>query len=239
MAKFECAPRSQEWSATGAVSRGPRGLVISRIEFLAPESTASGITGSVLRKIQIGEILHLVRASITLASQGTAAEEDAPHGAGSARTGGRAKLSQELLRNVAVAYLAETAPGQPPGAVKRMAREFGRPEETIRSWIARSRSAGWLGPSVKGRAGAEPGPHLRDLSPEEFTRIFADAYDSPPQSLAELAAGIPGLPKDRARAASVAWFTPARQADLNRQTLEWEQQEQERLGEQDVSEEQS
>ncbi|QFZ78716.1 hypothetical protein GFH48_12825 [Streptomyces fagopyri] len=58
-------------------------------------------------------------------------------------------------------YWLYTGPGQPPGAVKRLAADFNRPEETIRTWVARARREGWLGPSVKGRAGAEPGPKLR------------------------------------------------------------------------------
>ena len=44
--------------------------------------------------------------------------------------------------------------------MKRMAEHFGKPEETMRTWVTRARKDGWLGPSAKGRAGAEPGHKL-------------------------------------------------------------------------------
>ncbi|MFJ5174775.1 hypothetical protein ACIP68_13125, partial [Streptomyces griseoviridis] len=44
--------------------------------------------------------------------------------------------------------------------VRRVATQFGRPTETIRTWLARARKEGWLAPAVKGRAGGEPGPKL-------------------------------------------------------------------------------
>lgn len=234
VAAFECRPSTDEWLATGDVSRAAQGLVISRLELTAKDQSGSGITGSLLRRIQITDILHVTRAHVTLAVHGGPERPAVTREAGASHSGGRAALSDELLRSVAVAYLAETAPGQPTGAVKRIAQEFGRPDETIRSWIARARKAGWLGPSVKGRAGAEPGPRLRDLTPEEFGRIFSDAYDSPPESLAQLAAGFEGMPKDRARAASVAWFTKDRQDENNRAALEYDRQQHDPQAEQEA-----
>ncbi|MFR0358648.1 hypothetical protein [Streptomyces sediminimaris] len=230
VATFECRPTSGEWLAKGEIARGSQGLVISRVELQAHNPAGSGITGSLLRRIQVGDVLHVARAVTARAAQSTRAP--APeYPLWQPRSSGRGALSDELLRGVAVAYLAETAPGRPAGAVKRMAQEFDRPEETVRSWVARARKAGWLGPSVKGRAGAEPGPLLRDLTPEEFGRIFPEGYDKPPESLAELAAGFPAMSQERQRAASVAWFTPERQGEHNRQTLEWERREQERQAE--------
>jgi hypothetical protein len=81
------------------------------------------------------------------------------------------------LRQVAISYLAETAPDKPAGAVARMAEEYHRPEETIRSWIARARRSGWLGPSVRGRAGAEPGKRLVDLSLDELERLYPNVIE--------------------------------------------------------------
>jgi hypothetical protein len=197
--------------------------VISRLELKTEPSSGSGVTGQLLRRIQIGDILHVVRAHVALEAHRTsetATEEP------SAQRVGPGALSEELLRAVAVSYLAETAPGRPTGAVKRMAKEFGRPDETVRSWIARARKSGWLGPSVRGRAGAEPGPRLRDLTPDEFGRIFADAYDTPPENPADLAEGFKSMPQERARAASVAWWTRERQNEYARETLEWELKQQ-------------
>ncbi|GHF57673.1 hypothetical protein GCM10018783_28800 [Streptomyces griseosporeus] len=228
MATFEARPTSGDWLARGDIARGAQGLVISRVELQAVDRTGSGITGSLLRRVQVGDILHLARAVVARAAQSSepvqSVESPAPR---PRRSGGRSALSEDLLRSVAVAYLAETAPGRPAGAVKRMATEFDRPEETVRSWIARARKAGWLGPSVKGRAGAEPGPLLRDLTPEEFARIFPEGYQAPPESVAELAAGFPAMSPERQRAASVAWFTPERQAESNRQALAWEREQRE------------
>jgi transposase len=73
---------------------------------------------------------------------------------------GRAPLTDDLLRRVAVAYLEETAPGKDRAAVTRVAARFDRPVKTINNWIARARNEGWLGPAAQGRAGADPGPRL-------------------------------------------------------------------------------
>ncbi|MEU8752017.1 hypothetical protein AB0C88_16140 [Streptomyces chartreusis] len=228
VATFQCRPRNDEWSVEGDVARNAQGLVISRLELISKDLSGNGVTGGLLRRVAVSDILHVARAHVALAVH---AETDAPafpEVSSKPRSGGRGALSDELLRGVAVAYLAETAPGRPAGAVKRMAKEFERPEETVRSWIARARKGGWLGPSVKGRAGAEPGPRLRDLTPEEFGRIFAEGYAAPPQSLADLAAGFQSMSPERQQAASAAWFGPKRQAESNQAALAWEQQEQER-----------
>ncbi|MEU1518291.1 hypothetical protein ABZ490_40140 [Streptomyces sp. NPDC005811] len=232
VATFECRPRSEDWEAAGDISRNAQGLVISRLELRAKDPAGNGVTGGLLRRIQVSDILHVARAHVALAVQAEVEPVVYPPSTSSQpRSGGRGALSAELLRSVAVAYLAETAPGRPAGAVKRMAAEFERPEETVRSWISRARKAGWLGPSVKGRAGAEPGPRLRDLTQEEFGRIFPEGYDEPPQNVTELAAGFSSMSKERQRAASHAWFTPERQAEYNRAALEWERKEQERPAE--------
>jgi hypothetical protein len=230
VATFEARPTSGDWLAKGDIARGSQGLVISRMELQAVDPAGNGITGSLLRRVQVGDILHLARAVTARAAQSTETpvlEPSPPQ----ARSGGRGALSDELLRSVAVSYLAETAPGRPAGAVKRMAQEFDRPEETVRSWISRARKAGWLGPSVKGRAGAEPGPLLRDMTPEEFGRVFPEGYADPPQSLAELAAGFDSMTPERQRAASVAWFTRERQTEHNRAALEGDRNEQSDAGE--------
>lgn len=226
VATFECRPTSGEWLAKGDVARGSQGLVISRVELQARDPAGNGITASLLRRIQVGDILHVARAVTARAAQ-SAERPVLEYPARQQRSSGRGALSDDLLRSVAVAYLAETAPGRPSGAVKRMAQEFDRPEETVRSWISRARKAEWLGPSVKGRAGAEPGPRLRDLSPDELKRIFPEGYETPPQNLAELAAGFPAMSPERQRAASVAFFGPKREQEQNRQLNESARREEE------------
>ncbi|WP_328757492.1 hypothetical protein [Streptomyces sp. NBC_00271] len=170
VAHFSYAPEGEDWSAFGDVTRGSQGLVISRLE-ITPGATSSGVTGGLLRKVPIGEVLAAVRLNAaweTARREGTRAilgEEPAKGLFGESdekapRRGGRAPITSDLLRQVATAYLEETAPGTPAGAMKRMAERFGRPEETLRTWVTRARKDGWLGPGAKGRAGAEPGPRL-------------------------------------------------------------------------------
>jgi hypothetical protein len=72
---------------------------------------------------------------------------------------GRPKLADDLLRQVALAYLAEVRAGR--GVLRRLAERFERPETTIRDWVRIARREGWLGPATKsGRRGADPGPRL-------------------------------------------------------------------------------
>lgn len=186
VAHFEYEPEGEPWSVFGDVTRGSQGLVISRLE-IRPAESSSGVTGSLLRKIPVGEILGAIRVKAAWEAaqrEGTRAvlgqepvpgvfsegDEKAP------RRGGRAPITDELLREIAVAYLIETAPGKPSGAVKRIAERFERPEETIRTWITRARKDGWLGPSVKGRAGAEPGPRLHWLSSDEMEHVYPGMF---------------------------------------------------------------
>jgi len=73
---------------------------------------------------------------------------------------GRAPLPDELLQQVAEGYLTESAPGKPRGAVKRLAQQLGRSENTVSRWVARARKDEWLGPGRQGHEGASPGPRL-------------------------------------------------------------------------------
>ncbi|MEU0219412.1 hypothetical protein ABZ281_31885 [Streptomyces sp. NPDC006265] len=159
---FQARPAVSEtervWRINGDVVRAEHGLKVTRIEVdTGPDSTAE-VTGTLMRQIPIGTILDYVRGrvSATLASDLT----DAP-AAALAVSAGRTAMTDGFLRDVALSYLRETAPGKPQGATRRLADAYGRPEQTIRTWIARARKEGWLGPSAKGRAGAEPGPRLR------------------------------------------------------------------------------
>jgi transposase-like protein len=170
VAHFDYSPEDETWTVFGDVSRGAHGLVISRLE-IKPAKTSTGITGGLMRKIPTGELLGSVRAWAAVEAakkEGTRAllGEEPIQGVfreGDEKVqqrGGRTPLTDDLLRHVAAAYLEETAPGSAPGAMRRVADRFGRPEETLRTWVTRARKDGWLGPSAKGRTGAEPGPKL-------------------------------------------------------------------------------
>ncbi|MCX4973142.1 hypothetical protein [Streptomyces sp. NBC_00620] len=192
---FACTPPAGDWSASGTVRRAPNGLIIDSLEIRPGEPTLSGVTGNLLRRVPVGVILNHVRADAARLSQPE--REAAPQAERAPRRGGRAALSDDLLRRVAVAYLGETRPDKPAGALQRLATEFGRPEGTVRTWLARARTDGWLGPSVKGRAGAEPGPLLRDLTAAEYTRIYSAQTTLEDQ--ARIVAGATGVSLDEAR----------------------------------------
>jgi hypothetical protein len=113
-----------------------------------------------LQKVPVGHILRHVRAELGPTPAPTVSFPETRL-VRRVREGGRVTLDDELLREVAHRYWVYTGPGQPSGAIKRLAEDFQRPEETIRTWVARARREGWLGPSVKGRAGAEAGWKLK------------------------------------------------------------------------------
>lgn len=164
-------PAEEGWRAGGDVSTSSNGLVISRLEVWPGGDGSQSVTAGILRQVPVGAIVATVRAHATFeAAQGEATRaaglgEPMPKTLGGAadtpqRRGGRAPLSDELIADVAVAYLEETLPGKGSGATKRLAERFERPEETVRAWVARARRDGWLGPGSKGRPGAAPGPRL-------------------------------------------------------------------------------
>lgn len=153
----------------GAVSRGDSGLVVTRVSVAAPPP--SGVTQRSLRDTPLADILKKIRAHVAWEEarrQGTRAflgQEPAPGlfepgDTQIPQTSGRTPMTDELLRQVALAFLEETGPGKDKRAIRRMAERFDRPEGTLRTWIARARKEGWLGPGSKGRIGAEPGPKL-------------------------------------------------------------------------------
>jgi hypothetical protein len=146
------------------------------------QNPPSLITSDVLRRIPIGEILtrtqrrladdswrtegiHLLGSpggtggSLTVdemtEEQRRALENSTAIGA---RRRGRPELSDELLIDVAEAYIGEAGRGR--GALRRMSEIFDRPEATIRDWIALARRRGYLAPTKPGRRGAAPGPNL-------------------------------------------------------------------------------
>ena len=149
------------WTAVGSVVRTRRrGVVISDVAIQGPadEDGAPGaVTSTALREIPTGEIVAAAMASGHLPEY-EYTQPVAP--AEPKRQPGRQPLSEDLLRDVAVRYLAETASGQPRGAVQRLAEHYGKPAQTVSRWVMRARADGWLGPAVPGREGAEPGPRL-------------------------------------------------------------------------------
>lgn len=176
---------------SGTAATSPSPYRITRLEITPPDED-SGLTASVMKHVSLGALTaslnsllsmeraeqalaeaqrlsgatptataSLIRRTIDYLGEVASTELEPPK-----RHGGREPLTDELLRDVAVTYLEETAPGKPKKPLERMAAKYDKPEETVRTWVARARKAGWLGPALRGRAGAEPGP-----------RLLADAMD--------------------------------------------------------------
>lgn len=155
-AAIPAAEEERSWRVFGDVYRTEHGLKVTRIEVDTDPDSPVEITGTLMRQIPIGTFLDYVRSRLSATLElPERSPSEAPVPAG------RTALTDDFLRDVALSYLRETAPGQPRGATRRLAEAYGRPQETIRMWISRSRKAGWLGPSAKGRAGAEPGPRFQ------------------------------------------------------------------------------
>lgn len=185
VATFTCNVPEAEFQLSGRVARTELGIVITRMEFESERS--GGITASMSRHFPIGELLAYIRTSNVLADErreyglvpmsAPPAEPEAVcrcgHSAGVRdRRGGRARITDEHLRAVALVYLEETLPGKGGGAMARMTAHFERPEGTVRTWLANARRQGWLGPGMKGRRGAEPGPRLlAELADKEADRV--------------------------------------------------------------------
>lgn len=155
--------RHEDVQASGDVGRGDAGLMITRIEVSAP--LPQGVTRQLLRRVPLAEVLKVAR--VDLAGQDMQVQADTQLRVPSGRTA----VTDDLLRNVSLAYLEETAPGKDRQATRRLAERFGRPEGTVRTWVARARKEGWLGPGASGRMGAEPGPKLRAATREALREV--------------------------------------------------------------------
>lgn len=167
------------WTAAGTVARGPQGLSIIRLEVIPGkegDEVGPSVTSRMLRDVPVGVILDKVRLwaamneAVAAVSEGgvlmsferpsRTADEIIAASAPAEPRPGRAALPDDLMRAVAEGYIAESAPGMPRGAVKRLAEALDRPEQTVSRWVVRARKEGWLGPGSAGREGAEPGPRL-------------------------------------------------------------------------------
>jgi transposase-like protein len=132
------------------MQRKVRGMA-SRMKYEPGDERAERLLDEVFR-----EPMHAPGSKVTIRT----ADEILSAGAPERAQPGRAPLPDELLRQVAEGYILENAPGKPRGAVKRLAQQLGRSENTVSRWVARARKDGWLGPGRQGHEGAEPGPRL-------------------------------------------------------------------------------
>lgn len=152
-----------EWSVSGRARLEGNAVRLLGIE-VHPASPEGVVTAAMVNRIPVGRIVGSLQTLLALdkarrEGPGGPETKQAPKSE-KQRHGGKPRVTDEQLRNLAEAYLTETAEGKPARPLARIAEQFGRPEETVRTWLARARKEGWLAPGVKGRAGGEPGPKL-------------------------------------------------------------------------------
>lgn len=173
-----------EWAIRGQVRDEASGPRLLSLEIRAAEPDGA-VSASLVRNVPVGQITASLRILLTLdrarrdgvsynfpsgpppGYKYTPLVDDPPK---QPRRGGKPAVTEDRLRAVAEAYLAETAPGKPAHPLGRLAEQFGSPQETVRTWISRARREGWLAPGVKGRAGGEPGPKLLSAQLEDIKR---------------------------------------------------------------------
>lgn len=151
-----------EWAVSGQARLDGDVVRLLSLEVRSPASEGA-VTASMVNRVPVGRIVGSLQTLLTLdraRREGAGATRTEPAKVETRRRGGRPRVTEDQLRQLAEAYLAETAEGKPARPLARIAEQFGRPEETVRTWLARARKEGWLAPGVKGRAGGEPGPRL-------------------------------------------------------------------------------
>lgn len=189
----------------GTVSRGDAGLAVTSVT--VEGELPGGVTQRFLRDVPLASVLRAVRAYLSLMEaqrRGTSAflpatGLSAPTDAELIDTSGRVEVTDELLRQVALVFIDESAPGKDSNAVQRVAQRYGRPVGTVRTWIARARKDGWLEPGSKGRIGAEPGPRLLEWAAAQLVNpdaVVAEAH----AIAARLGVEVPGIAKAAVRA---------------------------------------
>ncbi len=163
-----------DWTARGVVSRSTQGLVISHIE-IDSGGDGAGITITMLRDVPVRAILARAQSLMAAVLIHPAFRSPGPGPSEPVKPQpGRAPLTDDFLRDIALEYLAETAPGKPRGAIGRLAKLRNKPTPTVSRWVGRTREAGWLGPAVPGREGAEPGPRLLAIGPGAIAAAIAE-----------------------------------------------------------------
>ncbi|MFT9670524.1 hypothetical protein ACMZ5F_11345 [Streptomyces rhizosphaericola] len=181
------------WRATGVVAAGRANPGIRVLELQATSPNAD-VTASLLRRVSVGALLADIQQELSREDArrlGVASMDEVPYYTSEDfdQSGdkpielplpdGYVRMSDTLLRRVAEEYLKEARPGSPPRPWERMAVTFGRPPETVRTWVSRARKAGWLAGGVRGRLGAGPGPRMLGYQAGEEEVLRGEAAKSP------------------------------------------------------------
>jgi hypothetical protein len=159
------------WRARGTLGYSTEGgLYLQSLTFEPPPG--GRITAKMLRELPLTDIVAKARSAEIIANALHEAQaEMVPEKPTGATGPGRTPLSEDLLREVALGYLDQTAPGMGRGAVKRLAERMGVDQKTMSRYVFRARQTGWLGPAIQGREGSEPGPKLIAESSQPRSRL--------------------------------------------------------------------
>lgn len=169
----------EHWSVRWVLAdQGSRLAVRSvSVEPIGSTTPAGGLNADLLRRLSPAGAIHEAAASRESATPGSFKEllhqwarRDAVPLQAEPQRRGRPAHSDEFLCEVALAYLAEAAKGR--GVLRRVglavAPESYRgqtvPDQTVRDWVRKARTRGFLGPAPKqGARGGEPGPRLPEF----------------------------------------------------------------------------
>jgi hypothetical protein len=124
------------------------------VRVYSPDDPGREVRASDLAEIRIDAALEMAVQVIFYGSTGdeqTAIAQgvEAAREAREARTRGKAKITDALLREVARVYRANID----SGPTKAVAKHFGREHRTATLYVKRARERGFLGPAIKGKAG--------------------------------------------------------------------------------------
>lgn len=156
------------WRARGLLGYGASGLYLQTISIDSPPG--GRVTAKMLRDVPLTDIMAASQRSPIYLERHSRPERPKPPE--DQKGPGRSPLSDDLLREVALGYLDQTAPGMGRGAVKRLAERMGVDQKTMSRYVFRARQTGWLGPAFQGREGSDPGPRLlADPASSRLTRL--------------------------------------------------------------------
>src|SRR6266511_2329508 len=154
------APVAAGWFVSGYLSRLPSGEFVVRQLAIEPEHAGQmGITGDVLRSINVTQIVAKVRAYLLAAPDAAVVlDEHLSEDAVQALAAGvelaaqlptrRGRTMEELERFALVCLEEFDLRGR--GWFERVVEREDRPRETLRDWLRAAKRGGWLAPGLPG-----------------------------------------------------------------------------------------
>ena len=143
-------PESQETPPGGITSEVIRGLS----PFRAIAAAAPDYFARLEDRTEVFSLVTRWRTEEVQSSTGTATSK---------RKGGRPRLPDKLLHDVAIAYVEEvSSPSRQEGLLARLGQRFDRPPETVRDWVRIARREGFLPQTKRGAKTTTLGPRFSE-----------------------------------------------------------------------------